>query len=163
MLRIVFLPQPAAHSSRHHPFEKFRSLSRETVEESPEQHILPTRQRIRGAVGQKSPQPVRHVVLCGTRDNITRRALKHCDVRRTLGQCGDERNGSGAAADNYDAFARMVEVFRPLLRVHYRPAESRNAGPLRRISALVVVIARAEINEVTSELDQRFLWSCLSL
>ena len=56
-------------------------------------------------------------------------------MRCTLGHRGDERDGGRAAADHHDALARVVEIFGPLLRVHYLPAESLDAGPLRRVTA----------------------------
>ncbi len=78
-------------------------------------------------------------------------------MRRALGHRGDERDGCCATADDHDALACVVEILGPLLRVHDRPAESLDAGPLRRVPALVVVVAGAEIEEVAGELDHRFV------
>ena len=84
-------------------------------------------------------------------------------MRRTLGQGGDERDRRRATADDHDSLARVVEILRPLLRVDDSSAEACNAGPLRRVPALVIVIAGAEIEEVAGELDHRFVVSGFSL
>ena len=157
------LAELVAHASRHHPLENFGPLSREVVEERSGKHVLPARQHVCGAVRQTSAEPVRDLVLCGTRDDVARRALEHRDVRRALGHRGDERDGRRATADDDDALACVVEILGPLLRVHDRSAEARDAGPLRRVAALVVVVAGAEIEEVAGELDHRFVWPGLGL
>src|SRR5215217_5737203 len=159
MSRVVFLSEIFSNSLRHHPLEKLRPLSRETVKERRRKDILPAREDICGAVRQTSTQPVCDLVFCGTRDNITRRALKHRDVRRALGHRGDERDRSSAAADNHDALACVIEIFRPLLRMYDRSAETCDAGPVRRVTTRVVVVAGAEIEEVASELDWSFVCS----
>src|SRR6185369_14708692 len=154
MFRVVFLAEIFANSLRYHPLEKLRSLPRETVKERASENILPARKDIRGAIRQTSTQPVCDLVFGGTRDNITRGALKHRHVRRALSHRRDERDRSSAAADNDNALARVVEIFRPLLRVYDRSAEARDAGPVRCVTARVVVVAGAEIDEVTSDLDR---------
>src|ERR1044072_484878 len=72
VFRVVFLAEIFANSLRHHPLEKLRSLSRETVKERAGQHILPAREDICGAVRQTLTQPVCDLVFCRTRDHITR-------------------------------------------------------------------------------------------
>ena len=82
-------------------------------------------------------------------------------MRSVFGHRGDERDGCRPAADDHDALACVVEIFGPLLRVHYRSAEPLDAGPLRRVTALVIVVAGAEIEEVAGELDHCFVGSSL--
>src|SRR5262245_52923722 len=80
MLCDVFLPELVAHSTRHHSLEKRRSLTSEVIEERARQHILPARYHVCGAIRQTATQPVCDLVLCGTRDDVSRRALQHGDV-----------------------------------------------------------------------------------
>ena len=77
-------------------------------------------------------------------------------MRRPLGHRRNECDGGGAAAYYHHSLAFVVEVFRPLLRVHNLPAEPLDAGPLRSVPSLVVVVARAEVEETAGELDDWF-------
>ena len=60
-----------------------------------------------------------------------------------------------SAADHDDALAGVVEIFGPLLWMHYRPAEACDAGPLWCVTTLVIVVAGAEVEKVAGELDHR--------
>ena len=117
-----------------------------------QQHVLPTRDRVGRAGGQEAAQPVRHLVLGGPRDNVGGGALEHGDMRRSFGHRRNKRDGGGAAAYYDHPLAFVVEVFRPLLRVHNLPAKPLDASPLRGVPSLVVVVARAEVEETAGEM-----------
>jgi hypothetical protein len=72
-------------------------------------------------------------------------------MRGALSHRRNQRDGGGAAADYDHPLAFVVERFRPLLRVHNLPAKPLDAGPLRRVASLVVVVAGAEVEEVAGE------------
>src|SRR5690242_10787551 len=72
-------------------------------------------------------------------------------MRGAFGHGGYERDRRRAAADYDDAFACVVEIVWPLLRVHDWATESRAAGPLRHVAAFVIVVAGAEVKEVARE------------
>src|SRR5690242_230295 len=76
-------------------------------------------------------------------------------MRRAFCECRQESNSGRAATDHNDAFISVFEIVGPLLRMHYRTAEAFDAWPLRRISALVVVVSSAEVEKVASEIDRR--------
>src|ERR1700754_1123453 len=72
---------------------------------------------------------------------------------RAFRHCGHERPRSRTAADHDDALIRVIEPLRPLLRMDYASREPLNAWPLRCVTALVVVVTGAQIEEVARELD----------
>ena len=92
--------------------------------------------------------PVGDAVTLRERDDVRRRPLEHRDVGGALGELRDERHGGRAAADDDDALALVVDVGRPLLRVHDAAAEALAPGELRRVALLVVVVAGAHEEEV---------------
>ena len=69
-----------------------------------------------------------------------------------LASSGHERHGGRAAADDDDALSLVVDVRRPLLRVHDAAAEPLAPGELRRVALLVVVVAGAHEEEVARQL-----------
>ena len=60
-----------------------------------------------------------------------------------LGERRDERHRRRAAADHDDALAGVVEVGRPLLRVHDACRGTARGREVRRVAGVVVVVARA--------------------
>lgn len=81
------------------------------------------------------------------RNDIAGRALKHDDVRGLLCEVRKEGNGGRAAANDDDLLVRVVQVFRPELRMHdgtLEILETRN-GCLKWL--IVVVIARGHDHE----------------
>jgi hypothetical protein len=129
----------------------------------PASTFFPASHGIRGAVRQNAAQKDPDFVFGRTRDDVARRTLQHRDVRCAFGHGGDERDRRRTATDDYDALAGEVEILRPLLRVHDRSAKAFDAGPLRCVAAVVIVVASAEIEEVAGELDDLFDWSILCI
>ena len=56
-------------------------------------------------------------------------------------QRGDQGDGGGAAADDDDLLALVIEVLRPMLRMHDGAAEILAAGELGGVALVVVVVA----------------------
>src|ERR1051326_6735686 len=109
---------------------------------------------------QTSSHELRQRIFGGAHDDVTRRALQHRGVRSALRKRGNKCDRGGATTDNDDALACVVKIFRPLLRMNERPAEPRDARPVRRVSAFVIVVAGAKKEEVATEC---FLWSTIRL
>ena len=72
-------------------------------------------------------------------------------LRRLLRHFGHQRDGGGAAADHHDALVRVVEVFRPFLRMDDFAREIFGACEFRRVAARIVVIAAAHEKEIAGE------------
>ena len=75
-------------------------------------------------------------------------------MRGGFGHGGDDGDGGGAAADDHDAFARVIERPRPVLRMDDAAAEVLHAGPAGRVAVDVVVVAGADEEKVAGELDR---------
>ena len=71
-----------------------------------------------------------------------------------VGHGRDHRHGRRAAADDHHALARVVQVLGPLLRVHELAPEAVDARELRRVAAVVVVVAAAQEHEVRRHLGR---------
>jgi hypothetical protein len=72
-------------------------------------------------------------------------------VRRGGGHRGHQRDGGGAAADDRDAPAAVVEVRRPVLRVDDAAAELRFARPRGAVPLVVAVVTAAEVEHAAGE------------
>ncbi len=73
--------------------------------------------------GQHPAQAIGDLVARGHRRDIGGGALQHRHVLGRRRHRRHEGDGGRAAADDDDALARVVEVGRPVLRVHQRPRE----------------------------------------
>src|SRR6185369_9166419 len=103
------------------------------------------------------------LVFRGTRDDVAWRSLQHRDVRRALRHRRDERNSRRPATNHHHALAGVVEIFGPFLRMYDLSAKAFDTLPLWCVTAFVVVISGAKVEEVAGELDQHFVWSGLGL
>ena len=65
----------------------------------------------------------------------------------------DKRHRRRAGADDDNAFALVVKVLRPELRVHNRPREVLDSGELRGVALVVVVVATAEMDKACGHLQ----------
>ena len=83
----------------------------------------------------------------GADDHVGRRALQHRHVRGLLRQRRDHADRGRAAADDHQPLAGVVEVLRPMLRVHHLALEVFDAGKRWRVGLVVVVVAGAEEQE----------------
>src|SRR5687767_13446255 len=153
VLWVVLLPEFVAHPARNHPLEDVGSLSCKVVEERSGENVLPTSGGVGGAVRQTSTQPDCDLVFRGTRDDVTRRALQHRDVRCAFGHRGNQRDRSRAAADDDDAFAGIIKWPEDLLRFGDRAAVITHGGPLGRVTPVVVVLPGAVAAELGRKLD----------
>ena len=75
-----------------------------------------------------------------------------CSAR--LRHARHERDGGGAAADDHDALAGVVEVVGPVLRVHEAALEVVGAGNRGRVPLVVAVVAGADRQEGAGEGDR---------
>ena len=92
-----------------HPANGVRPPSRGVVEGQRDQHVLHANDTVCDPGGQPGAKAVGHPVALGHRQDVTRRALQHGDVRRRDGQAGQQCDGRGAAADDHDALVAIVE------------------------------------------------------
>src|SRR5579872_1675167 len=84
-------------------------------------------------------------------------------MRRRLGERRDQGDSRRTAANHDHPFSGIVQIFRPLLRMHDAPGEALNARPLWRIAMRVVIVAGTHEEEATGYLDGVVLWSALRL
>ncbi len=68
---------------------------------------------------------------------------------------GKQRDRRCAAADDHDPLACVIEVLRPVLRMHDLATERLGAGELRREPRVVVVVARATKDPSRTDLASR--------
>ena len=81
------------------------------------------------------------------REDVAGRALEHGHVGGLFGQGGKEGNGRCTGADDDHAFAAVVEVLRPELRVDHSAGEVIDAGDDGGEGLVVVVVTRADEQE----------------
>ena len=108
--------------------------------------------------GQLLADLVGDLVAAGDGADPGRRPLQHRHVRRgsgALGHGGHERHRRGAAADDDDPLAGVVEVVGPELWLHDRAPVGVDAGENRLVAVVVVVVARAGVQEVAGEPARR--------
>jgi hypothetical protein len=80
------------------------------------------------------------------------RAASTVGVDQTAAPDGPYSGAPGRArADHDDALAGVIQVAGPLLRMHDAALEALDAGKLRRIALLVVVVAGAHVQEVAGQ------------
>ena len=85
--------------------------------------------------------------------DVGRRALQHRDVGRRAGQGGHQGHRGGAAADDHDPLADVVEVLGPVLGVNEGAGEVAHAGEVGQVAVVVAVVAGAREEEARGELD----------
>ena len=90
--------------------------------------------------------------FAGCEITYDRRTLQHRHVAGLLGHRRDERDGGGAAADDDHPLAGVVEVFRPVLRMHDLAPEPLPALEVRRVPLVVAVVAAAAEDPVRAQL-----------
>ena len=116
----------------------------DTVLRGLERDALPPVDDVGRLGGKQLVHPDGEGVDVGQRGDVGRRPLQHGHVCGTrIGECGNESHRCGAASDDDDPFAGVVEVFRPVLRMHDRALEVVGSGKLRRVALVVVVVAAA--------------------
>ena len=70
----------------------------------------------------------------GSADHVARRALQHGHVGGPLGHRRHQGDRGGAAADHHHPLAGVVEVLRPVLRVHQPSRERSQPGEVRGVA-----------------------------
>ena len=112
-----------------------------------QQHVLGADQPVGELVGQPVAQGVGELVHPGRDRDPRRRALEHRDVLGLAGHRRHQGDRGGAAADDHDALAGVLQVLGPELRVHDLAAEVGDARDGRGVGLGVVVVARAGVEE----------------
>jgi hypothetical protein len=100
---------------------------------------------------QQALQRVGEAVFGRSRDDIGRRALQHGDLPGIAGQRRHQGHRRGAAADDDNALAAVVEVGWPVLRMHDAAGKAFAAGEFGREPRRVVVIARAHVEKIAAQ------------
>ncbi len=132
-LRLVDLPDHPPGDPRE-PLAQFEqdSLLRDV--------LLPG-QCVSALVAEDPLQSVGEGVLPRQRDDIGGRALQHRHMRGLVGHRREKRHGGRAASDHHDSLACVVEILRPVLRMHDLTAEPILSGEVGTEPFVVVVVA----------------------
>ena len=101
------------------------------------------------AVADLGTEPLRLLVDVGVDGDVRGRPLDHRDLLGRLRQRGDERDRRRSGADDGNPLPGAVDTLGPGLRVDHRAPELVGAGELRSVAAVVVVVARREVEERT--------------
>ena len=118
-----------------------------------QEDVLAAGERVRAPRAEDPLEGLGDRVLGRHRQHVARRALEHRHRRRGAGHRGQDRDRRGAAADDHDPPAGVVEALGPGLRVDDQPGEVLEAVELRRESLLVVEVAGAREEEAAGQLD----------
>src|ERR1700733_3258525 len=86
----------------------------------------------------------------GRREQISGRTLQHGHLRRLLGQRRDQRHRRSAAADDHHLLALVVKILRPVLWMNNRAVELVEAGEVRGVALVVVVVPGPEEEEAAA-------------
>ena len=97
--------------------------------------------------GQEDTSHGRDLAVFWRRDQVARRALQHGHFPSPLGHGWEQRDRGGSTADHHHVLAGVVEVLRPVLGVDHGATELLDAGELRGVALVVVVVAAAEVDE----------------
>ena len=151
LVDVVALGQVAFEASAQDRLRGFGAPAAELEAQQHQQHVLPAHEVICDAQWQHALQFARDRVFGRQRDDVRGRALEHRHVRRRLRHRRHERHRRRTAADHHHALARVVDVLRPLLRVHDRPREALAAGEGRRVAFVVAVVAAAHHHEAGAD------------
>jgi hypothetical protein len=84
-------------------------------------------------------------------DHIRRRALQHDDMRGFRCHRRNDRYRRRAATDHDEPLAVVAQVVRPLLRMHDAASELLRAWPIWRVALRILVVTRAQEEEVARE------------
>lgn len=136
---------PLRQVPAHEPHEKLSGQLRKALAKAPEPQsdpgVLVAGQRVGGLGRQYLLQEAGDGVGSRLVDDVRRRALQHGDVRHLIGHRRDERHCRGAAADHDDALAAVVQILRPMLRMHDPPLETFRAFEARAVALIVSIVA----------------------
>ena len=105
------------------------------------QHVLASGDRVAALGAEHLAQRVGDRILRRHRHDVRRRTLQHRHVRGVVGYRRHQRHRGGAAADDHDPLAAVVEIDGPVLRVHDLAAEGLPALEVRGESLVVAVVA----------------------
>ena len=100
-----------------------------------------------GLAGQHFTYNGSELAVPGRRHHVGRRTLQHRHLFGAVGQRRDQRDRRGPAADYHDLLAGVVQVFWPVLRMYDHAAELFDAGEVRGVALVVVVVAAGEEHE----------------
>ena len=135
----------------HCSLEQVRLATGELVIDHAPKHVLPPRDPVGQALGQKRAQAQRETVFGGLRGNVRRRALEHRDVLCRLGERRHEGDGCGSTPDHHHSLPADLEVGRPELRVDHATLELIRSRPCRRVALIVVVVASAGVEHIACQ------------
>ena len=87
------------------------------IEEALKSNVLPPGESVGPGLGQQGPQPIGEAVLGRSGHHVGWRALHHGHLGAPFSHGGDEGHGRGATPDDSDPLTRIVQIFRPKLRM----------------------------------------------
>ncbi len=138
------------------PARRARVALAQTVDGPLLEDVLAPRQGVSALVTEQFLRCVGEDVLRRHRHDVGRRSLQHRDVAGLLGHRRHQRDSGGATADHNDLLARVVEVRRPVLRVHDLPLEALAALEVRGEAFVVAVVAAGAENPGRADLHEFF-------
>src|SRR4051812_11987094 len=74
-------------------------------------------------------------------------------MRSAVRHCGNQRDGSGSAADDDDLLASVIEILGPMLRMNDLAAEMADARETRLVARIIAVVTSASVKEVAGVAD----------
>ena len=112
-----------------------------TIEQQPcNADVTGTGQPIGDIGGQNLLKAQRHRIPGWQRHQVGGRTLQHGNVRSFLRHRWYQGDGRGTTANHHHTFAGIVQVLRPVLRMHNLPAKIGLAREVGLIAGIVVVI-----------------------
>ena len=132
LVHVVSLGQSALRHRHQLLAHEVGEAPRDAVLRGLEHDALPPVDGVGRLGGEQLVHPDGERVDVGQRADVGRRALQHGHVfGARISQCGNESHRCGPTSDDDDPLAGVVEIFRPVLRMHDRALEVLRAGELR--------------------------------
>jgi hypothetical protein len=146
--------QVALQALAQRPLDHRRAAATQLVEGLGTEGVDPAGGALGVAGREGAAQRRGHRAAGRCRGDVAGGPLEHGHVGGGGGQRGHERDRGGAAADDHDSLARVVEVLGPVLGVHDGAPEAVHAGEVREAALVVAVVAAAGEQEPAGELHR---------
>ena len=145
---VITLGQFLGHHAKQHLTIFRRIALRRIIEKLLHEDVFEAGDIIGQPFGKDLAQRVGKAILGGAGHIISGRTLEHGNMANAAARhCGNNRHSGCAAADNDNILTRIVEVFRPELRMKYRPLEILTPGKFGDIGIGIAIIASAHVEE----------------
>ena len=151
---VVVGTQPVSDTGEQELLHLLRLGAGLSVDEALPEHVLATDDCVGQLGGQEALESVGDGIRSGPGHHIGGGALHHRDMGGVVGHCRHQSHRRGPRADHHDAFACVVEVLRPVLRVHDGSFEPLPTPELRSEAFPVAVVAGAHEQEPTGQGDR---------